>query len=106
MVIRVPTLIQKAKVIVNRELHRELPKYAWPGIVVMFVIFVALNAFGYYLWDIVRSAYKKVKEEDKNKYRSNLTTTNQNTSQSYQIISDYETKLLNQSSGLHVIEES
>ena len=89
--------------------NQEFPKYALLGIVVMFVTFAGLNAFGYYLWDIVRSAYKKVNEENKTSFRSNLmakTANQKTTSPSYQIVSEYETKLLNQSSTQHWIEKS
>ena len=30
------------------------------------IIFAVLNALGYYFWDIVKSAYKQIKEENEN----------------------------------------
>ena len=89
--------------------NQEFPKYALLGIVVMFVTFAGLNALGYYLWDIVRSAYKKVNEESKISFRSNpmaKTANQKTTSPSCQMVSEYETKLLNQSSVQHWIEDS
>jgi len=36
-------------------------------LIVIYAIFLAvLNALGYYLWDIVKSAYKQIKEENEN----------------------------------------
>ena len=37
------------------------------GVVIYtFAIFALANALGYYLWDIVKSAYKQIKEENEN----------------------------------------
>ena len=37
------------------------------GVVILNVAILALaNALGYYLWDIVKSAYKQIKEENEN----------------------------------------
>jgi len=39
----------------------------YPGSLIITAIILALvNALGYYLWEIVRSAYKQIKEENKN----------------------------------------
>ena len=35
-------------------------------IVIYAIILAVLNALGYYLWDIVKSAYKQIKEENEN----------------------------------------
>lgn len=35
------------------------------GLVVMVVILAIFNALGYYIWDIVKSAYKQIKEENR-----------------------------------------
>ena len=34
--------------------------------VIYVIILAVLNALGYYLWDIVKSAYKQIKEENEN----------------------------------------
>ena len=34
--------------------------------VIYAIILAVLNALGYYLWDIVKSAYKQIKEENEN----------------------------------------
>ena len=33
---------------------------------ILICILAVLNALGYYLWDIVKSAYKQIKEENEN----------------------------------------
>ena len=89
--------------------YQQLPKYALLEIVFMFLTFAGLNALGYYLWDIVRSAYKKIKKENESSFRSNLMikNTKQNTSPpAYHIVSEFEAKLLSPSSAQHWREES
>ena len=38
----------------------------WYVLVVYVIILPVINALGYYLWDIVKSAYKQIKEENEN----------------------------------------
>ena len=44
-------------------------------VIVIYALLLALaNALGYYFWDIVKSAYKQIKEENENSARGNISS--------------------------------
>ena len=42
------------------------PNRSQGGNFFILICYAVLNALGYYLWDIVKSAYKQIKEENEN----------------------------------------
>ena len=46
--------------------HQNRSKGGLYFMVIYVIILAVLNALGYYFWDIVKSAYKQIKEENEN----------------------------------------
>ena len=56
----------------HKDIQQAFSQMATVVIVIYALILALVNALGYYFWDIVKSAYKQIKEENENIQRGEI----------------------------------